>query len=78
MFVCERCRTRFNAGAATSALNCPRCRAKGLFSPLTFETFGTHALRDHAHDRDPTATSRGRRQRLARLGSAHPMGDPPI
>jgi hypothetical protein len=49
MFYCERCGTRFNAGAASSALVCPRCRAKdGVFSPLTFQIF-EHAV---APDRD--------------------------
>ncbi len=37
MFYCERCGTSFNAGAAPSAMACPRCRARdGVFSPLTF------------------------------------------
>lgn len=40
MFYCERCGTRFNAAAATSALACPRCRTKdGVFSALTFELY---------------------------------------
>jgi hypothetical protein len=37
MFYCERCGAGFNAGAAPSAMACPRCRARdGVFSPLTF------------------------------------------
>lgn len=53
MFYCERCGTKFNAGAATDALACPRCRTKdGVFSPLTFEIFDRAALR--AVGTDPT------------------------
>jgi PHP family Zn ribbon phosphoesterase len=40
MFYCERCGTRFNAAAASSASNCPRCRARdGVAVPLSFRLF---------------------------------------
>jgi hypothetical protein len=46
MFYCERCGTRFNAGAASSASFCPRCRSKdGVSSPLCFQIFDPAALR---------------------------------
>ncbi len=38
MFYCERCGTNFNA-AAGAAQVCPRCRAEGIYSPLTFKLF---------------------------------------
>jgi hypothetical protein len=40
MFYCERCGTRFNAAAASSASDCPRCRARdGVAVPLSFRLF---------------------------------------
>ena len=46
MFYCERCGTRFNAAAASSASNCPRCRARdGVAVPLSFRLFEVDAVR---------------------------------
>ena len=46
MFYCERCATRFNAAAASSASNCPRCRARdGVAVPLSFRLFEVDAVR---------------------------------
>jgi hypothetical protein len=46
MFYCERCGTRFNAAAASSASNCPRCRARdGVAVPLSFRLFEVDAER---------------------------------
>jgi PHP family Zn ribbon phosphoesterase len=46
MFYCERCGTRFNAAAASSASNCPRCRARdGVAEPLSFRLFELDAAR---------------------------------
>ncbi len=41
MFYCERCSTRFNAGAlGNQEMLCPRCKARdGVVSPLTFKIF---------------------------------------
>jgi hypothetical protein len=45
MFYCERCGTGFNAGAASSASSCPRCRSKdGVDSPLRFRLFDPATL----------------------------------
>jgi hypothetical protein len=45
MFYCERCGTRFNAAAASSASNCPRCRARdGVSVPLSFRLFERSAI----------------------------------
>jgi PHP family Zn ribbon phosphoesterase len=46
MFYCERCATRFNAAAASSASNCPRCRARdGVAVPLSFRLFEVDDVR---------------------------------
>lgn len=45
MFYCERCRAGFNAAATSTAMACPRCRAKGIYSPLTLELFKPAAIR---------------------------------
>jgi hypothetical protein len=46
MFSCPRCSSRFEAGAAPSALICPRCRDEdGVLSPLTFWIFDPPAAR---------------------------------
>jgi hypothetical protein len=51
MFYCERCETHFNAGAASSASSCPRCRSKdGVDSPLCFQIFDPAARRLAAID----------------------------
>lgn len=54
MFYCERCGTRFNAGAAPSALVCPRCRGKdGVVSPLTFKILDSPVVRKLGHGSQP-------------------------
>ncbi len=47
MFYCERCGTRFNAGAlGGNDQVCPHCRARdGVVSPLTFKIFDPVAKR---------------------------------
>ena len=63
MFFCERCGTRFNAAAASSASNCPRCRARdGVAVPLSFRLFETDAVR----------SSSVRPQRIEPAGSTPP------
>ena len=40
MFYCPRCRIRFSAEAATSALVCPRCHTEdAVFAPFTSWAF---------------------------------------
>jgi hypothetical protein len=39
MFRCDRCGTGFNPTVASAAENCPRCRANGVESPLSFRLF---------------------------------------
>jgi predicted nucleic acid-binding Zn-ribbon protein len=52
MFYCERCGTSFNAGAAATAMACPRCRAKdGVYSPLTFSLFDSPPITKEGRDR---------------------------